>query len=278
MAVGSFSLSVFQVTHPTLPTRKTMTHPWDWHMYLHENHILRLKILKTTIHVGKYTSPMDGMGHTLSTKKPARHRNSVLRIFFSGTLSERSATRQVIGSSGIFFPKARPLPSCFQPVDWVLVINKNPRLGHNSNQTSVTVEVPVGLAWRCIPSFAEFRHSPWLSGNRSCNSIKSCKKAVSNRFEQVYRLVNHCFLLSGFSLFHWIIAQHVYQTKTAAWNVERTFSASGTCRWIYSKSTQETVSKSLDMYAVRGWNATQLNTDSFISHYFWIPSWTNQWV
>ena len=31
-------------------------HPWDWYIYLHENH------KKSTIHVGKYTSPMDCMG------------------------------------------------------------------------------------------------------------------------------------------------------------------------------------------------------------------------
>ena len=40
-------------------------HPWDWYIYLHENHILPLK---TTIQVGKYTSPMDGKGIAYSLK------------------------------------------------------------------------------------------------------------------------------------------------------------------------------------------------------------------
>jgi len=33
-----------------------MTDPWDWYICLHLP-------LKTTIHVGKYTSPMDPMGY-----------------------------------------------------------------------------------------------------------------------------------------------------------------------------------------------------------------------
>ena len=33
-------------------------HPWDWYIYLHLP-------WKSTIHVGKYTSPMDGMGMVL---------------------------------------------------------------------------------------------------------------------------------------------------------------------------------------------------------------------
>ena len=33
-----------------------MTDPWDWYLCLHLP-------LKTTIHVGKYTSPMDPMGY-----------------------------------------------------------------------------------------------------------------------------------------------------------------------------------------------------------------------
>ena len=41
------------------------SHPWDWYIYLHENQILPLK---TTIQVGKYTSPMDGKGIAYSLK------------------------------------------------------------------------------------------------------------------------------------------------------------------------------------------------------------------
>ena len=41
--------------------------PWDWYIYLHENHILPLK---TTIHVGKYTSPMDLLGYGVETSHP----------------------------------------------------------------------------------------------------------------------------------------------------------------------------------------------------------------
>ena len=45
--------------------RKKLTYQihGDWSFYLHENHKK-----KSTIHVGKYTSPMDGMG--LPTLRP----------------------------------------------------------------------------------------------------------------------------------------------------------------------------------------------------------------
>ena len=40
-----------------------MTHPWDWYIYLHLPyfHIFSLKMQPN---VGKYTSPMDGIGMT----------------------------------------------------------------------------------------------------------------------------------------------------------------------------------------------------------------------
>ena len=67
---GSFSgvnTEVLGVTNSTLPEKISLErprvhhcpyHPWDWYIYLHENHVLPLK----QPNVGKYTSPMDGMG------------------------------------------------------------------------------------------------------------------------------------------------------------------------------------------------------------------------
>ena len=65
-----------------------MTDPWDeQYIYLHENH------QKSTIHVGKYTSPMDAMGYNHSTSSIVHSFNPLqTNIILTFDSTSRSST------------------------------------------------------------------------------------------------------------------------------------------------------------------------------------------
>ena len=62
-----------------------MTDPWDWYIYLHEYH------KNPTIHVAKYTGPMDAKGKisigiSRFSMRPYGSKDPLLGMYFFGTI------------------------------------------------------------------------------------------------------------------------------------------------------------------------------------------------